>query len=302
MEYLGLSLPVEILFQVVSYNPSPSLALVNKSVNEEVTRIYNASSRYLLNCLPHLGERLVAIDHTSTPPMRFFLHLMGALHGDARHLDCDISAPESEGFLAQELEWDHAHFKMLAESVGFRIQQAKAEDFKRFVKVVAEAAGIAVAEEFNPNELWTNLVNSLALGAIEGLTLNKMGFKFLPPEIASLGSLTRLYLEGNDLRTLPDEMNALLRLERLYLDKNKLEWISDSIALPSVQYLELRNNRLKEIPNLANYPSMRIVYMHKNQVEEIRDMTNAPATLQKVYLKNNPIRTIPHPIPAKIEL
>lgn len=301
MEYTGIYLPVEILFEVVSYNPSPSLALVDKKMNAEVTRVYNASVNYLLEKIPNLAERVVRIDRSSTSSMRYFLHLMEELHGFARHLGCDVSVPGTPS-LEEKLEWDYAHFKTLVEKVQVCAEQTIKEDFKKFVSTVADAAGFPVVEGFDPQEVWKVLVDSPAVAALEELNLNRKDLKFLPSEIGRLTNIKKLYLDGNQLRTLPDSIQALTRLERFYLNNNKLEWIPDSIALPQLQYFELRSNQLQEIPNLANYPRLRIVYMHKNQVREIPATLHEPETLQRVYLNNNPLRTIPDPISAKINL
>lgn len=302
MEYNGIYLPVEILFQVAAYNPSPSLLRVNTLLHDEITAIYRNSIRQLLSNHPGLEGRVAPNIGAGTPPMRHFMELMREIHGMAKHLGCDMPPPQENPTLIQMLDWDYSRFRSLSQEVNEATLRAKREDFKTFVAVVAEALSYPVPEDFNPQEVWDSLQGQPGFDTIEELNFTRKGIKFLPPEIARFTQLTRLYLDGNELRSLPGEMAALICLQRLYINNNKLEWIPDTLSLPELQYLELRSNRLKKAPDLANFPRLRVVHMHKNQVDEMPSMQNAHPLFQRIYLIDNPVSRMPNPSPQKIVL
>lgn len=155
---------------------------------------------------------------------------------------------------------------------------------------------------------------------IRKVSLNDLGLKILPNEIANIDSLENLSLSVNpeidlkvslsmienpsalkhlslvncNLHSLPKELLSFSNLERLYIGGNPnldpKETIELLQGLSSLKELWIQDNEWVILPNsIGNFKSLNLLYAKRNNFSELPETMNNLDSLRKIFIYDNPV-------------
>lgn len=121
---------------------------------------------------------------------------------------------------------------------------------------------------------------------LKTLNLGHNGLNNLPD--IDTKELQKFTFDWNHLVTLDFQIHSLTSLSLVCVS---LEKIAPSFSFPNLDFLDLRMNRLMKVPNFQETtPKLRYLDISDNFITEF---PKVPLTIEKLYLLNNSIRTIP---------
>lgn len=155
---------------------------------------------------------------------------------------------------------------------------------------------------------------------IRKVSLNDLGLRVLPDEIAKIDSLEelnlsvnpemnfskslskienpsalkRLSLVNSNLHSLPKELLLFSNLERLYIGGNPNLDPKESFELlqklNNLEELWIQGNQWESLPNsFANLKSLNLLYAKRNQFSELPETINKMDSLEKIFIYGNPV-------------
>ncbi len=141
-------------------------------------------------------------------------------------------------------------------------------------------------------------------GAGEGLSLDNLGLRELPPEIGWLSGLFDLQLDNNDLTALPEEIERLQQLRALSISRNRLSELPGILgAIPSLRSLNASNNDLETIPDsICDLKQLETLHLHQNKLAALPEPIHRMRGLTTLKLYFNRLGELPAKIAACAKL
>lgn len=129
----------------------------------------------------------------------------------------------------------------------------------------------------------------------DGLKLDELGLKVLPPEVCQLSKLTSLSLNRNELTTLPPEIGLLTNLTKLWVHSNKLSSLPAEIGqLTNLTELWLHSNQLSSLlPEIGLLSELNMLWLHDNQLTRLPAEIGQLSMLSVLWLHGNQLTRLP---------
>lgn len=290
--------PKDIHAEVCKRNPSlqgPYLQ-VSREMRKVALDSFLLSDKAIMEAIPSLLPEVKSDSITTNNALPLFKRLVNRLHDEAKHLECDQS-PEIVLSLQERMVWECDHYQHLLQEVKQRMEIAKAEDFNKFVEVVAKAVEKRIPEGIDPREFWqTSLKHDKRIKEITSLNLFETGLRFIPAEISFFSNLESLYLGSNQIGEIPAEVASLSKLKLIDISHNQLERISEALPLPlNLEELRLNDNKLRKLPDAFKLlQRLKYLDLSHNPLEEISGVLSSLSKLVKLYLNHAGIKELPN--------
>lgn len=285
----------EIITHIASYVKSPTLKLLSRELNEEITKEENSDEwRQKYNNKLKMLTNLPALKASSKNSWKYEYYRIG-LDGyfvDFKNVDIGKS---------RELCIDsQPSIKRIPHKLGYLINLNRLElDNNSIREIELFNCPNIFAHLVNLNVGW-NLIEYIPIGLCNMLNLQNLCMHHnkivdIPNEIGNLKNLELLSLCGNCISAIPTKICDLIKLRYLGLTKNKIRIIPIEIEkLIMLERLLLGMNLIKYIPiELSNLLNLRELDLDENQIICLPKELSVLVNLRNLYLYGNMIEKIP---------